>query len=144
MSLSASELKWWNDLKAVLRRMPKNIEMNARIGGEIGIARVGSRQKSFEQYGDADRFYETEIARVRERLQRENSELRAELSQWRKLHDADTLQSALLYYRLCKIKEDKMSFALRAADMEKAIGEIIGLMDAANSAAVAAAENEES
>ncbi len=62
--LTAAELRWWNELKAVLRRMPKNVELHARAYGRLGIARAGSGQKSSDRYGNADHFSETEIESV--------------------------------------------------------------------------------
>ncbi|MEA4838045.1 MAG: hypothetical protein VB101_07145 [Rhodospirillaceae bacterium] len=60
--MTAAEKKWWKELRAVLGRMPKYVELHARFGGEIGIAPLGSRDRAFKEsrYGDLDSVCEYE------------------------------------------------------------------------------------
>lgn len=57
--MTAKELAWWRELKRLMRRLPKNVELNARMG-EIGIAPLGSREIAINRDGDADRFSDAE------------------------------------------------------------------------------------
>lgn len=63
--MTASELRWWRTLKAHLRRMPKNVELNARYDGSLGIAPAGSNRASCERRGDADDIYADEWDSIR-------------------------------------------------------------------------------
>ncbi|MBP2301520.1 hypothetical protein [Azospirillum picis] len=57
--MTKAEAKWWGDLKAVLRRMPRNVELHARIGW-VGIAPAGAGQAYSNKHGHADDFASTE------------------------------------------------------------------------------------
>lgn len=57
--MTAAEQKWWKELKAVLRRLPKNVELHARIGW-IGIAPAGAGAAYSDANGHADDFASTE------------------------------------------------------------------------------------
>lgn len=48
--LTASEQKWWRELKSVLRRMPASIELNACVG-RIGISRAVSKNAAIRDHG---------------------------------------------------------------------------------------------
>ena len=63
--MTSSEAKWWNALKAHLRKMPKNVELNARYEGQLGIAAVGSNRACCERDGHADNIASTEWDRIR-------------------------------------------------------------------------------
>lgn len=53
--MTIEELAWWRGFKRMMQRLPRNVELNARIG-EIGIAPSGSREEIFNRDGDADNF----------------------------------------------------------------------------------------
>ena len=57
--MTKSEAAWWTELKRILRRMPKNVELHARIG-ELGIAPDGSNEAAFLRDGDTDGFADAE------------------------------------------------------------------------------------
>ena len=58
--MTPAETKWWRALKAHLRKMPKNVELNARVYGELGIAPIGANRARCERDGDADDITSTE------------------------------------------------------------------------------------
>lgn len=49
--MTETEAKWWGSLVRVLSKMPRTIELHARIGGSIGIAPIGARDRAFEAIG---------------------------------------------------------------------------------------------
>lgn len=59
LDMTPDQKRWWNRLRRVLRDMPKDVELNARVG-EIGISPAGSRNENFLKHGDADDFWEDE------------------------------------------------------------------------------------
>lgn len=63
--MTPNEAAWWRSFKRVLGKMPGTIELNARVGGEIGIAPAGARAANFGRRGDADNFGDDEWDRVR-------------------------------------------------------------------------------
>jgi len=58
--MTGAEERWWNILKAHLRKQPKGIELHARVGGAVGIAPAGTRLAINKRDGDSDRLGEAE------------------------------------------------------------------------------------
>jgi hypothetical protein len=46
--MTVAETKWWKELKALMRRMPKNVELHAGISS-MAIAPAGSARKAFDE-----------------------------------------------------------------------------------------------
>lgn len=57
--MTEAERKWWSSLKRLMRAMPPDIEVHARLG-DVGVAPKGAGQASADRFGDCDRYSETE------------------------------------------------------------------------------------